>query len=108
MTFELRTYTAAPGKFDALLTRFRDHTVGIFARHGMESVGYWTRPDEPDTLIYLLRHHGDEAANWTAFRADEEWLALRAASETEGSYTSAIERVLLDPTAFSALQDATD
>src|SRR5687768_15053191 len=33
--FELRTYTAPEGKFDALKTRFRDHTVRLFEKHGM-------------------------------------------------------------------------
>jgi hypothetical protein len=45
--FELRTYHAYEGKLDALLTRFRDHTVDIFNRHGMTSIGYWLPMDEP-------------------------------------------------------------
>ena len=34
--YELRTYTCEPGKLDALKARFRDHTVRIFNKHGME------------------------------------------------------------------------
>ena len=37
--FELRTYTATPGKLDALNARFRDHTCALFRKHGMEIVG---------------------------------------------------------------------
>src|SRR6187401_62673 len=33
--FELRTYTAPPGKLEALQTRFRDHTTRLFTKHGM-------------------------------------------------------------------------
>jgi hypothetical protein len=33
--FEIRTYTAPPGKLDALNARFRDHTVKLFDQHGM-------------------------------------------------------------------------
>ncbi len=33
--FELRTYTAAPGKLDDLHARFRDHTCKLFEKHGM-------------------------------------------------------------------------
>jgi NIPSNAP len=44
--FELRTYHTYEGKLDALLTRFRDHTVDIFNRHGMTSIGYWLPTDE--------------------------------------------------------------
>ena len=42
MIYELRTYEAAPGKLPALNARFRDHTRGLFERHGMEVVGFWT------------------------------------------------------------------
>src|SRR5271169_1450100 len=76
--FELRTYTCNEGKLEALKARFRDHTIEIFKRHGMESVGYWT-PQDPEksktTLIYILVHPSLEAAkkNWAEFRADPEW-----------------------------------
>ena len=46
--YELRTYTCNEGKLDALKARFRDHTIEIFNRHHMESIGYWvprTRDD---------------------------------------------------------------
>ena len=63
--YELRTYHCAPGRLDTLKARFRDHTVAIFERHGMHSVGYWTPADAPtsqDTLIYILRHDSRDAA----------------------------------------------
>jgi len=43
--FELRTYTAAPGKMDALNARFRDHTCKLFEKHGMTNIGYWNPAD---------------------------------------------------------------
>ena len=33
--FELRTYTTHPDRLEELQARFRDHTVGLFERHGM-------------------------------------------------------------------------
>src|SRR4051794_26312089 len=45
--FEIRTYTTPPGKLDALKARFRDHTIGIFNKHGMTSIGYWVPQDAP-------------------------------------------------------------
>jgi NIPSNAP len=39
--FELRVYTALPGKRDALATRFANRTAAIYARHGITNVGYW-------------------------------------------------------------------
>ena len=55
--FEMRTYTAAPGKFEALKARFRDHTLRIFEKEGMTNIGYWIPADPPNsenTLIYIL------------------------------------------------------
>ena len=71
--YELRTYTCYDGKLEALKARFRDHTIAIFKRHGMESIGYWV-PQDPEksknTLIYILAHPSLEAArkNWAAFQ----------------------------------------
>ena len=38
--FELRIYTAQPGKRDALAARFASRTAAIYARHGITNVGY--------------------------------------------------------------------
>ena len=76
--YELRTYTCNEGKLETLKTRFRDHTIEIFKRHGMESIGYWVPQDgerSKTTLIYIISHASREAAkaNWAAFSADPEW-----------------------------------
>src|SRR6266478_6774382 len=58
--YELRIYHAAPGKLAELLARFRDHTIKLFDRHGLNIVAYWTPVDEPqksNTLVYILQHH---------------------------------------------------
>ena len=48
--FELRVYTALPGKRDALAARFANRTAAIYARHGITSVGYWIpRESDPET-----------------------------------------------------------
>jgi hypothetical protein len=39
--YELRIYTAQPGKRDALAERFASRTAAIYARHGITNVGYW-------------------------------------------------------------------
>ena len=93
--FELRTYTAAPGKLEALLARFRDHTVALFEKHGMTNVGYWVPSDPPrseDTFVYLLAHESREAAaaSWEAFRNDPAWKAAREASEVVGRLAAAV------------------
>src|SRR6266853_5108506 len=73
--YELRVYHAAPGKLGDLQSRFRDHTIKLFDRHGMKSVAYWTPLDEPEksnTLIYILQHPSREAAaaNWKSLQDD--------------------------------------
>ena len=107
--FELRTYTTPPGKLEALKSRFRDHTIEIFKKHGMTSVGYWVPQDAPtkdNTLIYVLAHPSREAAakNWAEFRADPEWVKAKAESEKDGPLTTKVESVFMDPTDFSAIK----
>ena len=48
--FELRIYSAQPGKRDALAKRFADRTAAIFARHGITNVGYWI-PQQSDPEV---------------------------------------------------------
>ena len=48
--FELRVYTAQPGKRDALAARFANRTAAIYARHGITNVGYWI-PQQSDEQL---------------------------------------------------------
>ena len=107
--FELRTYTAPPGKLEALKTRFRDHTVQLFTKHGMTNIGYWQPIDNPlaeNTLMYILAYPSREAAQkaWAAFRVDPEWTKARTASEANGPITSGVTSVFLNPVDFSAIK----
>lgn len=113
--FELRTYTATPGSLPALNARFRDHTCGLFARHGMTNVIYWNlaegSPQSDRMLVYLLAHENREAAarSFAAFRQDPDWIAARTASEKRagGSLTEAEGGVVsefLVPTDYSPLR----
>jgi NIPSNAP len=109
---ELRTYTALPGRLDALLARFRDHTCKLFEKHGMVNVGYWVPLDEKDgagkKLVYLLQHGSREAAaaSWKAFGADPAWVAARTASEASGRIVEKVESVFLSTTDFSPAWEA--
>src|SRR5215831_17695338 len=66
--FELRVYTALPGKRDALAARFANRTAAIYARHGITNVGYWI-PVQSDpelgisaenTFIYIRAYPSKE------------------------------------------------
>ncbi len=107
--FELRTYTASPGKLSDLEARFRNHTVGLFEKHGMTNVGYWVPTDEPlseDTLIYVLEHESRDAAqaSWDAFRADPDWMEARAESERNGRLAANVEAVFMQATDYSPMK----
>jgi NIPSNAP len=107
--YELRTYTCYEGKLDALKARFRDHTIEIFKRHGMQSVGYWV-PEDPErsktTLIYIISHASREQAtkNWAAFNADPEWQKVSAESQANGKIVQKVDSVFMDPADFSMLK----
>ena len=107
--FELRTYTATPGNLDNLHARFRDHTTRIFGKHGMKVVGYWSPTSEEetdDTLIYILEHASQEAADasWRAFGQDPEWQEVAAASNANGNILAGIERKYMVATDYSPMK----
>ncbi|MFM7250115.1 MAG: NIPSNAP family protein [Planctomycetaceae bacterium] len=110
--FELRSYTATPNNLPHLDARFRDHTVKLFAKHGMTNLIYWhLAPGAANAerkLVYLLAHDSTDAAkqSFDTFRQDPEWMAARKASEEKagGSLTEATDGVLsefLVPTDYS-------
>lgn len=90
--YELRIYTAAPGKLEALNARFRDHTLALFEKHGIENLYYWTvtegaEGEDPANLLAYIVAHKDKAAadaSWKAFLADPEWLEVARKSEQNG------------------------
>ena len=107
--FELRTYTATPGKIDALDARFRDHTLKLFEKHHMTVIGFWRPSDEQQAkrqLVCLLGFPSQKAAakSWKDFQADPEWKAVKEASEKNGPLVDRIESVYLNPTDNSALK----
>lgn len=107
--YEMRTYTATEGKLDAVNARFRDHTVAIFARHNMKSVGYWLPSEGPmagTTLVYILEHPSREEArkNWAAFNADPEWQKAKAESEVNGRIVAKAESVFMTAADYSPIK----
>ena len=109
--FELRTYTAAPGKMENLKARFRDHALRLFAKHGLTVIGGIYIPVEApaseNTIIYVLVHESRAAAdkNWAAFQADPEWIKARDASIAGGPITAGpVTRQWLNPADFSPVK----
>ncbi|HMD44229.1 MAG TPA: NIPSNAP family protein [Candidatus Acidoferrum sp.] len=106
MVYELRMYQTYPGKLPDLLTRFREHTMKLFEKHGMKNIAYWTPVDEPkksNMLIYVLQHASREAAtaSWKAFQEDPEWIRVRDKSEENGKIVEKLESTFMVLTDFS-------
>ena len=107
--FELRTYTAPEGKLGELHARFRDHTLRIFKKHGMENIIYFAPQDAPlsqNTMIYLLAHPSREAAdkNWAAFGKDPEWQKVAQETQVNGKIVAKVDRVFLNATDYSPMK----
>ncbi len=119
--YELRLYYPNDGKLDDLLARFRNHTTGLFEKHGFTNVGYWvTRPgEEPsvadrmmavndgkEALLYIVSFPDMEARNasWEAFVNDPEWIKVYEDSRANGALIREIHQVFLNPTDFSTLK----
>ncbi|HUL14556.1 MAG TPA: NIPSNAP family protein [Terriglobales bacterium] len=106
--YELRIYHVLPGKMDALVARFRDHTEKLFLKHGMRTLAYWSALDEPvksSTFFYILEHPSREAAsaNWKTFQDDPEWKSVKAKSEVNGKLVEKIDSSYWALTDFSPL-----
>lgn len=111
LVYELRTYTTEAGRLPALNSRFRDHTVKLFEKHGIKNVVYLTPIDadgklSEDKLVYLLAHKSQSAAkaSFDAFRQDPAWIAARDASEKDGKIVSKVESQFLVPTDYSPMK----
>jgi hypothetical protein len=102
---ELRIYDAVPGKLPALHDRFAKHTTGLFQKHEMEVIAYWT--DEVGTnnrLVYMLGYAGlgERETSWAAFQSDHEWQKVVAESHKDGwlvrqSYSTIMRRTDYSP-----------
>ncbi|HTG39204.1 NIPSNAP family protein [Sphingomonas sp.] len=105
--YELRIYYPAPGKLAALNKRFREHTLALFARHGMKNVAYWNeQPTEaaPEGRIVYVLAYPDRAArerSWKAFGNDPEWRAVAAASEADGKLVAKVDSVFMTMADYS-------
>lgn len=102
--YELRIYYSPEGKLDALHARFRDHTMKLFEKHGIENVGYWVPIDNKENkLAYIIAHPSREAAkaNWAAFFADPDWKKAAADSEKDGKIVAKVENYFMELTDYS-------
>jgi hypothetical protein len=102
--YEMRVYYPQPGKFEAMMSRFRDHTCALFEKHGMQNIGYFVPTKDPQSkLVYFLGFPNAAAreASWKAFIDDPAWQTAYKASEKDGPLVAKVESFLMQPTDFS-------
>ena len=109
MLYEMRVYACVPGGLPALLQRFEDTTLRIWARIGLRPAGFFTTLVGPSNheLTYFLAWESlaEREKLWTAFASDPEWVAARATHHAaHGEVVANIASSFLAPTAFSKMQ----
>ena len=104
--FEMRTYTANPGKTEAMHKRFRDHTCKLFKKHGMDLIGFWVPQERKDELVYILAFPSKDAAkvSWKAFQDDPEWKKVYAESHKDGALVGKVVSTYMDPMDYSDIR----
>jgi hypothetical protein len=106
--YELRIYRCLPGRLPALLQRFETITLGLWERHGIRPVGFWTTVigESNQDLTYMLAWESlaERETKWTAFQTDPEWIEKRAGTERDGQIVANITSSLLQPTGFSSVK----
>lgn len=108
MIYELRIYHAMPGRLPALLSRFQNHTLGIWEKHGIHQAGFWTTliGESNQQLTYMLAWSSmaEREERWSTFLTDPEWIAISTETEKDGQLVQNISSELLAPTAFSSVK----
>jgi len=108
--FDLRVYSVLPGKLDAFRARWRDHAVPIYARHGMQSLGWWVSDKKDavgnDQLICLLAGDSLESLHQSiaVFHKDPNWQHVEKETERDGKLRSGVAAFKLTSTDFSTLK----
>ena len=108
MIYELRIYRTIPGRLPALLSRFQNHTLKLWEKHGIRQAGFWTTlvGESNNDLTYLLAWESlaEREQKWNAFATDPEWLKVRAETEADGPINQNVMNAFLSPTAFSSVK----
>ena len=91
-----------------VLARFRDLTLGLWEKHQIQQVGFWTVVvgENSNDLIYMLAWESlaDRDERWGKFAADPDWISGRAASEADGPIVASVANSFLRATDFSAIR----
>jgi len=107
MLYELRTYSAMPGRLPDLHKRFSEITMGYFKKYGIQVVGFWTNEIADPTISSFTSWRtslADREKKWGAFLADQERVAKFAETEKSGPLVRQLTAHMLRPTPYSPMQ----
>ena len=107
MIYELRIYDVIPGKLAVLNNRFAATTVGVFERHGIKVIGFWTDIIGISNRITYLVAFDDMDRRETAWRetlGDPELVEAFRESERDGPLIARMTNTIMRPTSYSPLQ----
>jgi len=96
--FEMRTYTAHAEKRPDLIRRFKEHTLRLLAKHGIDNVAYFLPVDENmNTLTFVLAYpsRADRDQRWNQFIADPRWKRAAAKSEENGKLVAQVDQTFM-------------
>ena len=105
MLYELREYTAVPGKLPDLIQRFNAHTLGLFEKHGID-VAFISHTEFGDNstgeIVYAVAFtsYDQLEESWARFLADPDWRRVKKDSERDGPLVAQVRRRLLSTRPF--------
>ncbi|SVD21333.1 uncharacterized protein METZ01_LOCUS374187, partial [marine metagenome] len=106
--YELRVYECLPGRLPNINARFANHTIKLFEKHGIKSIGYWTTDvgESNHELTYMVAFEdaNQRMTAWDSFRNDPEWAKVTADSHRDGLIVKNVRNQLLTPTNYSPMQ----
>jgi NIPSNAP len=102
MIYELREYVAHEATVPQVHARFAEHTLPLFAEHGLDVVGFWVDQEDPTRVLYLLEFDGPDAQEraWAAFQDDPAWQQAKADSEAHGPIVASMSSRTLEPVPY--------
>ena len=107
--YELRIYRCFEGRVPALQKRFQEHTLSLFKKHGIRSIGYWLPlHGEPNTLYYIIAYPDRRSRDsmWNAFAQSAEWLEVKRRSEEDGRIVDQVTSLFMTMPALSPRAEA--
>lgn len=103
MIYELRIYHIHPGKMEDIHKRFREVTISLFKKHGMDVVDFWEDIGGNNKIYYVMEHKDLETRNrnFDNFAHDPEWVEAKRLSELNGPIVEKVENFFMERVPYS-------